>query len=94
MSSMATVMIFGLENSGENSPIILHSLIEMSVGQQGNEEEDGEEGKDEKHIHLQLCDDIRFGKYKKNSPVIIYSMLKMSVCLCNEKEDGEEGEDE
>jgi hypothetical protein len=47
MRSMAmynSVMIFGLENSGENSPIIIYSLIEMSVCL-GNEEEDGEEGK-------------------------------------------------
>jgi hypothetical protein len=28
----------------------------------GNEEEDGEEGEDEKHGHVQLCDDIWFGK--------------------------------
>jgi hypothetical protein len=46
-------MIFGLENSGENSPIIIYSMIEMSVCL-GNEEEDGEEGEDEKHGHVQL----------------------------------------
>jgi hypothetical protein len=28
----------------------------------GNEKEDGEEVEDEKHGHVQLCDDIWFGK--------------------------------
>jgi hypothetical protein len=40
------VMIFDLENSGKNSPIILYSMIEMYVCL-GNEEEEGEEGEDE-----------------------------------------------
>jgi hypothetical protein len=46
-------MIFGLENVGKNSPVILYSMIDMSVCL-GNEEEDGEEGEDEKHGHVQL----------------------------------------
>ncbi len=46
-------MIFGVENSGKNSLIIIYSMIEMSVCL-GNEEEDGEDGKDEKHRHVQL----------------------------------------
>ena len=49
----SSVMIFGLENSGANSSIILYSMIEMSVCL-GNEKEDGEEGEDEKHGHVQL----------------------------------------
>ncbi len=56
-----SVMIFGLKNSEENSLIILYSMKEMSVCL-GNEEEDGEEREDEKHGHVQLCDDIWFGK--------------------------------
>ncbi len=46
-------MIFGLENIGINSTIIFYSVIEMSVCL-GNKEEDGEEGEDEKHSHVQL----------------------------------------
>ncbi len=59
--AMYTVMIFGLENIGKNSLIIIYSMKEMYVCL-GNEEEDGEEGEDEKHGHVQLCDDIWFGK--------------------------------
>ncbi len=50
MAFTASVMIFGLENSGKNSPIIIYSMIEMFVCL-GNEEEEGE---DEKHDHVQL----------------------------------------
>ena len=57
----SSVMIFGLENIGKNSPIIINSMIEMSVCL-GNEEEDGKKGEDEEHGHVQLCDDIWFGK--------------------------------
>jgi hypothetical protein len=88
-------MIFGLENSGENSPIIIYSMIEMSVCL-GNEEEDGEEGEDEKHGLAMYSSVMIFGLENsgENSPIIIYSMTEMSVCLGNEEEDGEEGEDE
>jgi hypothetical protein len=57
----SSMMIFGLENIGNNSPIILYSMKEMSVCL-GTEEEDGEDGEDEKHGHVQFCDDIWFGK--------------------------------
>ncbi len=46
-------MIFGVENSGKNSLIIIYSMIEMYVCL-GNEEEDGKKGEDEKHGHVQL----------------------------------------
>jgi hypothetical protein len=57
----SSVMIFGLENSGANSPVNIYSMIEMSVCL-GDEKEDRKEGEDEKHGHVQLCDDIWFGK--------------------------------
>jgi hypothetical protein len=44
----SSVLIFGLENSGKNSLIILYSMKEMSV-YLSNEEENGEKGEDEKH---------------------------------------------
>ncbi len=78
MAMYSSVMIFGLENSGENSTI-LYSMIEMSVCL-GNEEEDGEEGKDEKHRHVQLCDDIWFGKYKEKQPNC-YLFYDRDVCV-------------
>ncbi len=96
MSSMAMysfVMIFGLENIGKNSPIILYSMIEMSMCL-GNEEEDGEEGK---MSSISIYSSVMiFGLENsgKNSLIILYSMKEMSVYLSNEEENGEKGEDE
>ncbi len=52
MAMYSSVMIFGLENSGKNSPIIIYSMIEVSVCL-GNEEENGEKGEDEEdgYVH-------------------------------------------
>ncbi len=43
---------------GASLTIIISSMKEWL----GNEEEEGEEGEDEKHGHVQVCDDIWFEK--------------------------------
>ncbi len=81
MSSMAMysfVMIFGLENSGKNSPIIIYSMKEMSVCL-GNEEEDWKEGGKMRSISIY-------------SSVDSYLFYERDVCVPgNEKEDGRGG---
>jgi hypothetical protein len=74
----ASLTKFGLENK-RNSSIIIYSMKEMSVCL-GNEEEDGEEGEDEKHGHVQLCDYIWFGKYREKQPDY-YLFYERDVCV-------------
>jgi hypothetical protein len=45
--------------------------MEMSVCL-GNEKEDGEEREDEKHGHVQLFDDIWFGKYRGETAQLLF----------------------